>query len=293
LLRDAIDQAVEQRRAVGDDDAASVDLAQRINRLQAAYGRGGDPTLRLLEPATAPGSKVGLGPGLIIAIVIFCGLGFGVLVVLVLDSLRPRLTDADELERVTGLSVLARVPRPRRRPHAAAERDAFDALRAELEERLDGGTVVVVSAIARDGRTAATAGLLRALTGAGHAVAAVDAHVSRPRLAARLKGEVSVLEAGDGTAVADLIAEAREQADFVVVDTAPFSENSDALALTHVADATILVARAGHTGLAALRQLCALLDRAGGEAIGAVLMGRDGIPQVLQAHRSPVDVGER
>ena len=302
LLRSAIDQAVEQRRSVGEDDAASADLAQRINRLEAAYGRGGDPTLRLLEPATAPGSQVGLGPGLIVAVVFFGGLGFGVLLALVVDSLSPRLTDADELARISGLPILARVPGlPRRQFRGAlslerlspAERDAFDALCVQVEERLGGGgTVLVVSASAKDGRTAAAAGLVLALAAAGHAVTAVDAHATRPRLAARLGGEVNVLAAENGE-TADRIAEASELADFVVVDTPPFSENSDALALTHVVDATILVARAGHTGLTALTELCALLDRAGGVVTGAVMMGQGGSPQVLQVRPSPVDVGKR
>lgn len=302
LLRATIDRAVERRHSVREDETASADLARRINRLEAAYGEGGDPTLRLIEPATAPGSQVGLGSGLIVAVVFFGGLGFGALLALVLDSLSPRVRNADELSRISKLPVLARVPRIRRRllrgPLSLerlrpAERDAFDALRVQLEERLDGGgTVLIVSPTAKDGRTTTAAGLALALAAAGHSVTAVDAHPARPRLGDRLGADLTVLPAANGEA-ADLIAGASEQADFVVIDTAPFSESGDAMPLTHVVDATVLVARVGHTPLSALRALCALLDRTGAGAIGTVVTGQGGPPAALPLSRDPVDAGGR
>ena len=283
LLRAAIDQTIERRRSERYESSTWTDLSRRINRLDAAYDRGVDPTLRLLEPATTASAPADLGRAPLLAVALVVGLGFGALLALVLESLSPRVRDAEELARVSRLPVLARVPRLGRRLRRGTpslkrlrldERDALDALRAQVELRLDdGGTVLLVSAAAKDGRTTAATGLALALREAGHSVTVVDA-------------------AAEDDAP-DAIADASEQADFVVVDTAPFSESSDALALTHVVDATILVVRVGHTRLSALRPLCALLERSGEGLLGTVVMGQGGSPQVRRAARPPVDVATR
>jgi capsular polysaccharide biosynthesis protein len=283
LLRAAIDETIERRRSERYESSGWTDLSRRINRLDAAYDRGADPTLRLLEPATTASSSTGLGRAPIMAVALVAGLGFGALLALVLESFSPRVRDADDVARVAHLPVLARVPRLGRRLRPGArslerlrlrERDALDALRAQVERRLDGGgTVLVVSAAAKDGRSTAVTGLALALTEAGHSVATIDA----------------TAEADP----ADAIAHASDRADFVVVDTAPLSESSDALALTHVVDATILVARVGHTRLSALRPLCALLERSGEALLGTVVMGQGGSPQLPPAARTPLDVAAR
>ena len=302
LLRAAIDRTVERRRSEREESSAWTDLSQRINRLQAAYDRGVDPTLRLLEPATTASSSVGLGAAPILAVALVAGLGFGALLALVVESLSPRVREADEMARLAQLPVLARVPRLRRRHLRGAlalarlrpaERAPLEALRGQVEEILDGhGVVQVVSPTAKDGRTTTAACLALALAEAGHTVICVDTHRARPRLHDRVGTDLTVVTAADDEAP-DLIAEAGEQADFVVIDTAPFSENSDALALTQVVDATILVARVGHTRLSAVKALCALLDASRAGALGSVVMGQGGSAQAPREVRSPVDLGGR
>jgi capsular polysaccharide biosynthesis protein len=278
LLRESIDRTVKRRDSVRYESSQWTNLAQKINRLEASYDRGVDPTLRLLEPATAAGSRVGLGAGPIAAAVLFAGLGFGAVLALVLESLSPRVRDADELARHSGLPVLASVPRIRRRALrgrmslerlSPAERAPIEALREQVERRLDGGgAILVVSTAPNEGRTTVAAGLALALEAAGHSV--------------------TLLPVADGDA--DVIEEAREETDFVVIDTAPFSKSSDALALTGAVDATVVVTRAGHTRLSALRALCALLDRTGADAIGTVVMGGREPAQAPQPSRRPHDL---
>ena len=245
---------------------------------------------------------MGLGAAPILAVALVAGLGFGALLALVVESLSPRVREADEMARLAQLPVLARVPRLRRRYLRGAlalarlrpaERAPLEALRGQVEEILDGhGVVQVVSPTAKDGRTTTAACLALALAEAGHTVICVDTHRARPRLHDRVGTDLTIVTAADDEAP-DLIAEAGEQADFVVIDTAPFSENSDALALTQVVDATILVARVGHTRLSAVKALCALLDASRAGALGSVVMGQGGSAQAPREVRSPVDLGGR
>ena len=256
LLRGAIDQAVERRRSVGEDDAGSADLAQRINRLEAAYGRGGDPTLRLLEPATAPGSQAGLGPGLIVAVVFLGGLGFGALLALVVDSLSPRVRTPTSWRASPGCrsspaclasgggssgahsrsSACVRRSATRSTPPRAARGETGWRWHGPGRER------------DREGRANGRGRRAGPRARGGRSRGDRGRRSRNATAARRSRGGRGPRPCGCGRRSADLISEASEPADFVVIDTAPFSENSDALALTHVVDATILVARGATPG---------------------------------------------
>jgi capsular exopolysaccharide synthesis family protein len=73
----------------------------------------------------------------------------------------------------------------------------------------------------------------------------------------------------------NLIASAREQAEYVVIDTAPLGEVSDALRVTQLVDAVILVARLGNTRQRNLEIVRDLLERAGQTPAGYLLVGGD------------------
>lgn len=73
----------------------------------------------------------------------------------------------------------------------------------------------------------------------------------------------------------EILASAEEQADYVVIDTAPLGEVSDALGVAQVVDAILLVARLGHTTRRNLEITRDLLMRIGKEPTGCLLIGAE------------------
>ncbi len=70
-----------------------------------------------------------------------------------------------------------------------------------------------------------------------------------------------------------IVDQARRLADYVVVDTAPLGEVSDALAMTRLMDDVIVVARPGHSNRTNLTIMRDLLGRAGSMPTGYLLIG--------------------
>jgi polysaccharide biosynthesis transport protein len=74
-----------------------------------------------------------------------------------------------------------------------------------------------------------------------------------------------------GNSMRHLIAKAREHFDYVVIDSPPVLSVTDAVLLSALSDATILVARAGVTSKIALRRLYDVLARVDAKMLGLVL----------------------
>jgi len=72
----------------------------------------------------------------------------------------------------------------------------------------------------------------------------------------------------------EFLDEARETADYVVIDTPPLGEVSDALRVTPHVDDIVVVARTNNTERFALQILGDLLERSGHEPKGYVLLER-------------------
>ena len=75
-----------------------------------------------------------------------------------------------------------------------------------------------------------------------------------------------------------LIQQARALADYVIVDTPPLGEVSDALRLGRAVDGTLVVIRPGSTSRSQLRSTRELLERSGYFVEGAVIMGAADAP---------------
>jgi Mrp family chromosome partitioning ATPase len=73
-----------------------------------------------------------------------------------------------------------------------------------------------------------------------------------------------------------LLAEARELADVVVIDSAPLGEVADALTIASEVDDILFVARAGHTNRRNLEIAADLLESIGRQATGIILVGSSG-----------------
>jgi Mrp family chromosome partitioning ATPase len=188
--------------------------------------------------------------------------------------------------------------------------EAFRTLDVLLEGPEDRGrTIMLTSASKGDGKTTAAIHLAMALSATGARVILLDFDLRKPELGARLGTDSDVMglfgpdaTLGDVLASApsvpglsvlgsrqhenvlplleamtrripDLLAEARKQADFVVIDTPPLGEVSDALRVAGVVDAMILVARFGNTDRTDLQQARELLERMGHVPAGLLVMG--------------------
>jgi succinoglycan biosynthesis transport protein ExoP len=124
------------------------------------------------------------------------GVVFGIGLAFLWEALDTRVRSADEIGERLGMPLLARLPEPPRRlrkpdrlvmldaPHGV-HAEAFRMLRTNLEfVRLNGGvrTILVTSAVEREGKSTTVANLALALARAGQHVALVDLDLRRPSL---------------------------------------------------------------------------------------------------------------
>lgn len=194
----------------------------------------------------------------------------------------------------------------------SAVREAFRSLVAQFDAGTPASRVfMVTSANAGDGKTTSAINLAMSIVASGRSAVLLDFDLRKPDVGAKL-GLAAGRPLGDllnsGTAVADLVrevpklpnlsvlsagtqsadaalvevlylrlptlvAQARELADFVVIDTAPLGEVSDALAVLHTVDEVLVVVRPGETNRGNLEQMRGLLARTGYTPLGMVVIG--------------------
>lgn len=168
-------------------------------------------------------------------------------------------------------------------------------------------TIVVTSTSPSEGKTTTSINIGLALAEAEHNVVLVDGDLRRPRLASYLGmvgsvgvssvlsggatleeafqesrfPRVTVLAAGPtppnpsellGSLSAEkMLAELREQFDYVIVDSAPLLAVTDGAILAAKSDGALVVVRAGHTKREQLTQAMKALNDVGAPLLGAVL----------------------
>jgi capsular exopolysaccharide synthesis family protein len=174
-------------------------------------------------------------------------------------------------------------------------------------------TLMVVSAVANEGKTTTAANLAVVLAQAEKRVVLISADLRRPRLheffglSSTERGLSEVLR-GDRRAweslrsgrvehlwimasgkvseqptellqsegMRELLADQREVVDFIVIDVPPVLAVADALVLAPMVDAVLYVANAETTPRGAVLQARAQLDQVGARILGAVLNGVEG-----------------
>jgi capsular exopolysaccharide synthesis family protein len=172
-------------------------------------------------------------------------------------------------------------------------------------------SVLVTGPSAAGGKTTTAINLASALATAGKDVILVETDLRRPSIAdalgakvdrglvAALLGESSLEDAliltdtpagslrlllADATGpsaaellglpmMRNLIDEAKELADFVILDSPPLTEVVDALPLVGHVDEVVIVLRLGHSGLRQTKELGELIAGAGGNPAGIALLG--------------------
>jgi capsular exopolysaccharide synthesis family protein len=170
-------------------------------------------------------------------------------------------------------------------------------------------TILITSGSSGDGKTTSSVAVATALAEADHRVILIDLDLRKPDLGrnmhmqsqdgvtsllddrydvthALVKGPVpklNVIPAGAdanehmlpalATRLPSLVEELRELADYIVIDTPPLGEVSDAYQLLPFADEVIVVGRPGNTRRASFQFMRDLLTRAGRTPLGVVVIG--------------------
>ncbi len=286
-----------------------------------------DPTLRVSSLASPPTSPTSPNRKLSIAAGGVSGLVVGLLMMLALNALDPKLRDEDQLRELFDLPLLVRVPKQRsgRSPLTPREltppvSEAFRTLRSAFTVRVGerkrgqrrrGHAILITGDAAADGKTTVALNLAASLTSAGKQVMLIEADLRRPSigLALRLRaprgvaevllGKVELVEAlvwmrqygpnlelllatsEDAREVdritpesaRELVRQARSMCDFVIIDSPPMTDVTDALAFAEEADDVVLVARLGNSHVRKMSDLGELLTRQGIKPAGVVLVG--------------------
>lgn len=147
------------------------------------------------------------------------GLVLGLGIAFIWEALDTRVRSVEELERLLGLPLLARVPRPPRdleraerlvmqRDRESTEAEAFRVLRTNLDFfnlEIEARTVMVTSAVSEEGKSTTIANLAVALALSGQRVVLVDLDLRRPILDRffRFRGRAGVTDIAFGDAQLD------------------------------------------------------------------------------------------
>lgn len=245
--------------------------------------------------------------GMLAFLVAFVVTAEGFVVARALSDRFARAADVDAISDLTGLPVLALVPRGR----GPVVVEAFRTLRTNLMFLEGSGrprTIAVVSPNPGAGKSFTVEHLAEAAVAVDAQVVVIDADLRRPVLHERLEtpeepGLTDALRGGpvedslhkvpgspgmrlipSGAPVSDTVAalggrnfrhvlDSLEAAELVIVDTPPGSGYADALAVSAQCDASLLVLDAGTTRRRATKQFVEALERTGASLIGVVLNG--------------------
>jgi capsular exopolysaccharide synthesis family protein len=314
--------SAEQRDAQLLRDVLTGQIAVLRNGLVSVTTTDIDPgevisAARRPRSPSSPKHVVNLGLGL------FLGLISGVALAFFRDRMDDRLRGRLDLERAAGAPVLAVVPKlPWKDPDVptlmtveepgTAVSEAYRRLRTSIlmmARRRQLKSLIVVSALEKEGKSTTAANLCVVLAQTGKRVLLVSADLRRPRvheffglpnepgLTDLLSGVVPATDAFQKSGVDNLwvlpsgriaqqfeplesekfrrLLEGLNTVDFVVIDCPPVLAVADSLALAPHVDGVLLVADAEKSTRAAVIQARDQLEQAGGELVGAVLSNLD------------------
>ncbi len=299
-------------RTSATTQSQSASLSAQLGALDSLRSSGGDPTLSVSQPATAPPSPSGASHTLIILLALLGGFAVASVAVLGIDFFGRPVRDQDEVESLFPVPILASIPKVSHRgrnplspwmfPPVAFEQVRM--LRAQLDLAVLSPVIMVTSADAGDGKTTLVAALAAAFAEGGDVIV-VDLDLHRPSLAKTL-GVVQPHDETPGPLIPVpnlprvkflplpqpgeltpdelmarlpiLLAQAQRAAACVILDTAPIGQISDSLRIVGLAEAVVFVARPGHTDRRLLVRardlLTRSLARSGAGAVGLVLVGQ-------------------
>jgi succinoglycan biosynthesis transport protein ExoP len=315
--------AIEAATGVGNDTEATA-LRQRQAELQATIPDAGD----ILLEAVPPGSPTSPNLPLNVGLALFLGLFIGLVAAFIRERVNDRLRGRGDLEETIGAPVMTQIPavpawRNRADPHLVTietpkspAAEAYRTLRTSvLVTAAQQGikTLMVVSAVAGEGKTTTASNLAVVLAQADKRVVLISADLRRPRLhdyfglppsdrglsevlsgsrrpwEALRSGKVEnlwIMSSGkiseqptellQSEAMRELLTDQREVVDFILIDCPPVLAVADALVLVPMVDGVLYVADAQTTPRGAVLQARAQLDQVGAQIVGAVLNDVEG-----------------
>ena len=308
----------------GGDDAEAAALTASQAELQATEPDAGDVLLEAVPPGSPTSPNLPLNVGL----ALFLGLFIGLVAAFVRERVNDRLRGRGDLEETIGAPVMTQIPavpawRNRADPHLVTietpkspAAEAYRTLRTSvLVTAAQQGikTLMVVSAVAGEGKTTTASNLAVVLAQADKRVVLISADLRRPRLhdyfglppsdrglsevlsgsrrpwEALRSGKVEnlwIMSSGriseqptellQSESMRELLTDQREVVDFILIDCPPVLAVADALVLVPMVDAVLYVADAQTTPRGAVLQARAQLDQVGARIVGAVLNDVEG-----------------
>jgi capsular exopolysaccharide synthesis family protein len=307
--------------------AQSAQIANAITRSLATTGQdlapqgpAGSPsvTLETVSTAQAPSRPFSPNTALIVITGLLVGLALGIVYAVLRDMLDTRVRDEKDLERVTDAPLLGKVgQKGHKDPVGITMRVMPRSTIAEAYRRIQANlefidvdhrprTIVVTSAVTRDGKSTTSVNLALALAERSSRVLLIDADLRRPSIAdiCGVDGDVglttvlvgaispdeaivpcgdrlSVLSAGalppnpgqllGSEAMRSLLRILAVRFDYIVIDSPPLLSATDALGLSHLADGAIVVARYRATRRTQLKDTIESLENVNARVLGIVL----------------------
>jgi Mrp family chromosome partitioning ATPase len=166
----------------GRRDEAQI-IRARLNELSLSEA-GVGTELQLAQRAQPPSTPDSPRPVRNTIFAFFASAFIAVLAALAIDQAAPRLSGPRELNRLTGVPILAALPPPRRlRARRGQTEEAYQALQASaLQLPADRKVMLITSAFASDEKSTVAARLAGSLAEAGSRTLVISADFRRPRI---------------------------------------------------------------------------------------------------------------
>jgi Mrp family chromosome partitioning ATPase len=214
--RAALQAALDRLRGSPSRRDEAQIIRARLNELTLSEA-GSGTELQLAQRAQAPSTPDSPRPVRNTIFAFFASAFIAVLAALAIDQVAPRLSGPRELNRLTGVPILAALPPPRRlRARRGQTAEAYQALQASaLQLPADRKVLLITSAFASEEKSKVAARLAGSLAQAGARTLVISADLRRPRLekllgVTRAPGLTDVLQAigeGEGQGVDELLGE--------------------------------------------------------------------------------------
>jgi Mrp family chromosome partitioning ATPase len=209
--------------------------------------------------------------------------------------------------------------------------EAYRTLQVQFPQKRDAKarTIMFTSPTAGDGKTSSATNMAMMLTAANLDVALIDFDLRKPDVGNRLGAYTDFMEyfrsnrplsellvesstvprlrvisstaRGDFTPLLEAVSRRLPEmlrdieglVDYVIIDTAPLGQVSDALRIAPLVDDVILVTRVGNTDRTELKRSRELLDRMGHSPTGLLLVGDPNTGDTRYGYGAPPDVASR